>query len=341
MRRILSVALTLALAPACAKVIGNSTAGITNDFVMPEVLGGSDVGTACASGEALGSMVAGFSPYSKKAARSSILPQVSAGMCKEEEVWAAELRAERAYRDGDVQGYKDASIERQRHQLIAAKRYHIAFQRVEAYYGIPTPEDATCPKLKSENDQLQYMMGLSAGLLAVLHDIGADTLAGVPQDIPARVARGVDCLDDDQWWGVPMAMRASLWALLPDAEGAGDPWEAFDQSWEKATAARVRLAGAFMVQSASVVGNEARLTAGIQAFAKERKTVAPDPKWAMLDRYAELMVRHESDRIWMDAEGHRTPMGQLGDLPQPQEPDIILDDDIFGELGDEEPPPAE
>jgi hypothetical protein len=37
--------------------------------------------------------------------------------------------------------------------------------------------------------------------------------------------------------------------------------------------------------------------------------------WRMLDAYATAMIQHQSDKIWIEAKGHRTPHGKLGELP--------------------------
>ncbi|MCA9712440.1 MAG: hypothetical protein KDK70_41810, partial [Myxococcales bacterium] len=56
-----------------------------------------------------------------------------------------------------------------------------------------------------------------------------------------------------------------------------------------------------------------------------------DSRWRMLDRYATRIVRYESDKIWTQALGHRTPFGELGSFPdsqqdQPQVEEGLLDD---------------
>jgi hypothetical protein len=286
-------------------------------------------------------MITGLGQYSKKAARASVLPQISAGMCKEGPVWEAELAGARAYHRGDVAEVTDARILQQRHHYDAAVRYHKAFAALVEHYGVPTDADPSCPKLKGDGDELEYMMGLSSGLLAVVHDIGADLAAEVPLNIPPMVLRAAECIDDDKWWGVPSAMKASVWALQPTAEGAGDPWATFDASWAKGKAAGVRLAGAFAAQSARVVGDDDKLREAIQRFAEERSANEADPMWSMLDNYAAAMVQHESDRLWVAAEGHRTPFGQLGAFPGDGDDEEEMDfdfDDLLGDEGAEEVP---
>ncbi len=328
-RRMLMVLGPLLLT-GCGGMIGGASAGLSASWIMPDVMQSGDVGVGCAVGEALGPMIAGFRGVSRKAARASVLPQLSAGMCMEEQVWDAELSGARAYFKGDAVDARDELIRGKRLHEVAARRYLEAYERLETYLGLATRE-GECPKLKTESDQLSYLLGLSAGVLAVLHDMGADNAAGVPLTIPSDVVRSAACLDDAAWWGVPSAMQASIWALQPGAPGASDPWQTFEAAVATGRAAHVRLAGAFQVQSASVVGQDDRMREAIVTFAADRETPS-DPAYSMLDEYAGLLVRHESDRIWMAETGHRTPFGALGTFPMGEVDDEPLPDLDFDDL---------
>jgi hypothetical protein len=343
MRRVraLSLALVPALVSGCATTLGDMLSDLNADYIVPAILGTSDVSAGCASGEALGALVISFAPYSRKASRSTVVPRTSAGMCLEGLAWDAELEAMRAYNNGDIPASKDARIRESRYHHYAATRYLGAYRVLEQEYGVPGPDDA-CPNLKTDSDTLIYMIGLSSGVLAIVHDAGASGSAGVPTSIGPAVVRGAACLDDDRWWGAPRAMQAALWALQPDAPGAEDPWSTFEASVAKGEASAVRLAGAFYAQAAATVDNEERLRDAIRRDVASREASTADPSWQMLDAYAGLIIQHESDRIWTEATGHRTPIGDMGAFPDDAQEDIELDDDLFDGLDlFEDAPPAD
>lgn len=326
---------------ACHGTIGGVLADTTNTLILPSVMQSGDPGVGCATGEALGSMVGAYAPYSRKALRASVVSTLSAGMCLDDDVWEAELDAARALHRGDVTAAKDARIREARAHEVAAQRYHAAFLKLDAAYGVPQPGE-DCPRLKKTSDQFTYMMGLSSGLLAVIHDAGAQGAVGVPLDIPAAVVRGANCLDDDAWWGVPKAMQAAMLVLQPDHPDAKDPWGTLDASAAKGRAARVRLAGSFAAQAASSVGDAERLQGFIAQHAEAIGETPRDPAWAMLDAYATQLVQHESDRLWAEATGHRTPFGELGTFPGTAAagaPTELSDDLLDGLLDDTDTTP--
>lgn len=291
MKRLVAVAVAIGLLTACNKVIGSTLAGSTDHTVLPYVMRTGDVGVGCATGEGLGAMVGAFQDFSHHAARTSVVSTLSAGMCLEDDVWEAELEASRALRRQDLEGTRDARARLARAHYDAARRYLAAWNLLEREYGIPEP-DGECPKLKKDTDQLIYMLGLSSGVLAVVHDSGADGKAGVPLTIPAGVVRAAGCLDNDKWWGAPDAMKAAIWALSSGAPGVGDAWATFDASRLKGEAAGVRLATAFYAQTAASTGKPDLLRAAVKAQAKALSEKPADPKWAMLDRYATLLIMH-------------------------------------------------
>lgn len=320
---------SLLLCQACAGILGSTTAGLNANYILPTVLASGDVGVGCAAGESLGAMVDAFGPYSKKAARATVLPRISAAMCLEDDVREAQLARARAYRADDFDGLRDAQALEERAHLVAAARYLGGWEALAAEYGVPDEGEA-CPQLKSEMDQLSYLLGLSGGVLAVLHDLGAQGRAGVPQSIPAAVSRGATCLDDERWWGVPTAMQASLWALQPGLPGAGDVWATLEASVARGEAAGVRLSTAYLVQTAATVGQPERVRAGIRRDAAHRAAHPANATWAMLDTYGGQIVLHESDRVWSELAGHRTPLMEYGKFPDdkpPEEPPAL---DLLG-----------
>lgn len=332
MMRLVPIAIALAILSACNGVIGATLAGNTDRLVMPYVMRGGDVGVGCAVGEGLGVMVGAFNDASHRAAKTSIVSVLSSGMCLEDDVWEAQLETQRALRRADPEGAHDANERGQRAHLVAARRYLTAWNLLSEEYGVPEP-GGTCPKLRKDSDQLIYMLGLSAGVLAVVHDMGASGEAHVPMSIPASVVRASECLDDDKWWGAPHAMKAAIWALVEGSPDVGDPWALFDESIAKGEKAGVRLAGAFMAQTASSMGREPQLRTMVKRHAASLQVTPTDAKWAMLDRYATAIVQHESDRIWTAQVGYRTPSDSFGTFPDDVKiDDTKVDDALFDDI---------
>jgi hypothetical protein len=129
---------------------------------------------------------------------------------------------------------QDARIEQKRWAAIAAQRQYNAYQlfaqRWESKYKYHLGE--SCPKMRSDKDQLTYMLGLLSGLQAVTNDINSGGDVNVPKDIAGIVERSMACLDNTKFWGVPNATRAVIWTLLPADEGKPDPYVTLKQSMQ-------------------------------------------------------------------------------------------------------------
>lgn len=313
----------------CGGIVGNVTAGMNSTYIMPGILSGGDVGVSCAAGEGLGAMVGGFAPWSKAASKATVLVHASAALCLEDDVREAQLARARAFHSSAFDEARDAEVIEDRAHVIAARRYLASWNALVENYGVPEPGEA-CPNLHKEMDQISYLMGLSSGVLAVLHDLGADGAVGVPQSIPAAVNRAAVCLDNEQWWGVPAAMQASLWALQPGGE-TGDVWKTLDNSVRLGEAAGVRLSTAYAVQTAATIGDTDRVKAIIAHDAQSRLTTAANSQYAMLDQYGRDIVVHESDRLWTEKTGSRTPIASYGAMPVPPQP-VVLEDDLLQDL---------
>jgi hypothetical protein len=304
--------------------------------MAPDILAVPDVGLGCATGAAL-APVLGALPGAAKAPphRSLLLTELSAAMCAEPRAWDAELRGAVAAGDGLAASAKDLYESERRHHTTAAARYWRAWGHANAWWGdIGTGE---CPSFNPKaNEELLYMLGLSSGVLALVHDGAGGLQVGVPLDTPRKVERGAKCLDDDQWWGVPRALQAAVWASVPGAAPEGtDPKVVLAESAAKGDAAQVRLARAFQVQTLATVGDTDALRAAITAHATAQAadTRTRDPR-GLLNSYANLLIQHESDRLWMDEVGHRTPAGALGTFPVDPESALEIEgvDDLLDAL---------
>ena len=337
---LLRAALIASATTGCVAVIDKSTA----TSVAPVVMASNDIGLGCASGEATAAVLSSFGKPAKGKTphQAQVLTLLSAGMCVEPLAWDAELQRGVALKNGEGARISDLLEVERRHHAVAAKRYYAAWLELSAAWS-PEPGEG-CPRLnQKQNEELIYLLGLSSGVLSVLHDQAAGGEVGVPLDVPRAVARAATCLDDDTWWGVPRALQAAVWATIPGAAPEGiDPKVVLAESAAKGDAARVRLSRAFQVQSLATLGDEDALRVAISAHATSIESPA-DAHYGLLDRYAHLLIRHESDKLWVAEAGHRTPGDHYGRFPAPppdtSEGDALLDDLLGGDLDPAVPAP--
>ncbi len=308
--------LVLMLTAGCASTLANTTSAVADRHILPATLRGSDATLGCAAGEALSAIMGGFGGHSANAAQTNIVPMLAAGICLEQDIWQAEFRRLRAHRAGEVEEATDARIEEQRLHRLAAARYLASYDLVVDTWGLPAA-DGQCPTLRHERDEFYYLMGLCAGMMASIHNSKAQGAAGDTGHLPPTILRASTCVDDQEWWGVPLALRAAISTALP-GQATVDAWKMFDDAASIGEAAGVRLAGAFLVQAAANTGDDARRADSLRRFAASLATPA-DPRWAMLDDVGRMLAMHESDVLWTEAEGHRTPYGELGRLPSTAE----------------------
>lgn len=311
----------------------------------PETMKLGDVEMACALGATMSPMTMTMDPVALR--RTSAFSLISAAMCPELDAWEHELARMQATwmaANSDEPGTwgalaQDAAEQELRAHQVAAQRNLWVWERIVLEYGLPG--EGECPDLAPEEEFL-YLMGLASGSLAVLHDGKTDRTLGVSLKIPRQVERGAVCLDNDAWFGVPEALRAAVWVAVPGAGPEGvDAWAVLDQSATAGDAKGMFLSRSLQAQTAGAAGEDELLRDAIRAH-EDAWRAGGDPDFALLNNYAHRIIRHESDRIWMDATGHRTPNGRLGTFPDDTD-DLDFDLDAFFGVPDppDAPPPEE
>ena len=288
-----------------------------------------DVGEACATGAALANAMRSLTGDNNPPHEALLVAEVTGALCSEMDAREADLAALRAQKNGAPEGraseIRDATILGQRGHAEAAARFYRAYQHLEARWGT-AGED--CPRL-NEEAAVVYTFGLFAGLNALLHDKASDNAVGVPADIPSRVARAADCLDNEALWHVPAALQAAAWAAVPGSGPADvDPWDKLVREAEAGSHTGVRLAYAVLTRIAGNSGRDDLLVAGLAAQAKSRADVATDPEWALFDRYAEIVSLHEADLYWTRTRGYRAK--SLDEVPGTA-PTEATTSTVFGE----------
>ena len=130
--------------------------------------------------------------------------------CMEYKAWAAELAYLRADYEGNVPVAKDARERSKRLYALTAERRLLAFRRAMAAYDFdPSKEPLECPFLFSEQDEITFLLGLLTGMQAVVNDANSG-------------ARAATCVDNEKVGGLPNAVRALVWLLLPQRTSAPD-----------------------------------------------------------------------------------------------------------------------
>ncbi|WP_211315759.1 hypothetical protein [Isoalcanivorax indicus] len=293
------------------KTTGDILVNYGRSEMTPYLLTYTDVGMACATGEGLTPFLVSFESVHANPTRLAVLTNNMAAACADQRALDAELRYNRAMNRGDTAEAQDARTEQKQHAEVAARRLYESYQRAVKQYG-EVDVDQDCPRLRSDFDELVFMVGQISGSQALLHDATADVTVGVPRDIAAKAERAATCLDNDKWWGVPQGIRATLWTILPmlAPEGA-DNWAELEGAVRKGFDAGVRLNSALYVVAAYSVGNDEHVRRGIRDFANY-DTSELDPDNALLDAIAGEMVKGVSDRMWTENTGQRTPYGRLG-----------------------------
>jgi hypothetical protein len=238
-------------------------------------------------------------------------------MCSELRVWEAErdLAMRRlpleVPAEVRIPAIRDARYALYDAHASAARRHHAAFLHFVAIFPQLAATDV-CPK--RPDDQVLMVLGLTSGLNAVLHDQAANGIEAVPLSIAHQVRTWSTCLDDTQWWGLPSAISAAVDITFPGGQPE-EGWLRLSEAARKGDQAGVRLSRAFAMVVASMTGDESRAREELTAFRVSLETVAAPEAWALLDAYAYGLARQQSDLLWIQASGHRTPPGAVGQFP--------------------------
>ncbi len=318
--RVVQVGVLLSLAwflSACSpvKMGGELAVKMTEEKTLPFMLQDDDVDMACASGETLTPVLRSIAVTGADPDQLAAMTYVTAAYCSEQRAFAAELRYLRAQHDNLIDDAEDARIVQKRESAIAARRQWAAYRDIEHYFKshFHVAIGGRCPSFHRTYDELSFMVGMIAGVQAMGDDIQSQNQVGVPQDIAAKVERSMGCLDNSRWWGVPLAIRAAVWNMLPGATPPGaDPWQSLVQAAKIGRARGVRLSYVVYALSAQTKGDDAHLRDALRMYAADSKNFSVDPKYRIFDAIAQAQIQNISDRYWTEHTGSRTPIGALG-----------------------------
>lgn len=312
--KIIGMAAVLLSLSGCAKQIFTLTAGMTEtysaDYMVPDIMQSRDVHISCAMGEAMVPLIHSMSLLNSGLDKITLMTMMTAATCSQEQANEQELRYLRALKDNNTAAATDARILMKQFYAEAAKRQFNAYNLLNKQFGKVGKEN--CPRLLDDQQQLTYLIGLLSGLQAVDSDMQS-TAGLVPRDIAARVERGAKCLDNEKWFGIPMAMRATVWTLLPGGVPQGeDNWQRLAEASAIGEAQQVRLAHVLYAMAARAKNRDDLVRAIIKRHAHVSKQQPGKREYRLLDTMATVQLRAISDQMWTAATGHRTPFGELG-----------------------------
>ena len=294
---------------------GSVMQGLAKEHTTPYMLQQSDVGMSCAMSESNTPLMMSFGRVTDEPDQLGVMMYLSAAGCAEGRARELGLEYEQHMRNRRTDAARDARFAAQRQYRVAAKRFHAAWKRMNAYYGDVGNSECPTDKLETETGQFMYLAGLVSGLQAMSAQVKAGGQVGVPNNIGARVARGTECLDNKRWWGTPNAMQAAIWTMLPSAAPEdAQPFKRLEDASRMGEKAGVRLAHVFHAVAALNADDEALVRKVIRRHGRAIKNKPAAEDWAMLDETATQHIRAISDRMWTRATGHRTPTGRLGEF---------------------------
>ncbi len=306
------------LSTGCSQIYkqgANLALRFSENHFVPPIIAMDDTQMACESGTALTPLIMGTSNLGADPTKMAVLLYASAGLCAEKQSLDEELRYMRSAREGKVESAQDARLAQKRWADIAGRRQYAAYQmfanKWEHDYKIKLGDQ--CPSMKTDFDQTIYLLGLVTGLQAVTSDINAGGTINVPKDIAAVVERSMKCLNNEKFWGTPLAVRAAIWTLLPGAsDGKPDPFQTLKDSTRLGEKSGVRLPHAIYAMAAQATGKDELIRDALRTYGKSIENNMPvNAKYRLFDAMGGEMVRGISDRYWTDKTGTRTPENGL------------------------------
>ncbi len=290
---------SLCLSGGCAGMVDRAVVR----RAVPQLALQRDLPLACSFGE----LGAGAVPVvsGDRSQQALTVGWTISGLCAELDGWEhgldSQLALVNAPADTRAAMAMDARIAAIRAHTLAATRYQAGYRWALSRFG-----DATDCKLRNDWDASAYMLGLLSGVLALVNDAVAEQAVGVPQNQLLDVARAADCLDDDRWWGIPSGVQHAAWAVVPGSAPDGvDPWAGLRAAAEKGDAVGQGIPRALWLFTAANAGDAALVREILEGW--PALSTAPTAQWPLLDAYARAVAQHESDLLWIAAEGHRAP----------------------------------
>ena len=329
-RRVATMSLLVLFSSGCTHnmvrdMAGNGMVSFGNDYITPWFMASDDTDVMCAMGEGMGAMTFPLGP-----ATDPMVPMLTlaSGMCADERSKEEELRYIRALRKNDVEGAQDARTLQKRWAELSAKRQYFGYQTTVRHFG--DPNDG-CPEFDDRNAEMSYMFGLLGGLQAMQIDLNNGGTAGVSLDVMPKVVKGLDCVNSEEFWGIPAAVQASISVMKAHANGDRPTVETglkeLHEAAERGKAKGVRMVQLMEATVFSTMGDADKTKAVIRDHVASKKQTPPNPELKILDEMSTRGIRLLSDKMWTQATGQRTPYNELGTFWDDKKESSALDID--------------
>ncbi len=314
-RRLASISVITLLSAGCTHnmvrdMAGSGMVSFGNEYIAPWFMASDDTDVMCAMGEGMGAMAYPLGPNV-----DPMIPMLTlaSGMCAGERAKEEELRYIRAMRKNDAEEAQDALTMQKRWLELAARRQYFGYQAVERYFGGVGDE---CPEFSDRNEKMSFMFGLFGGIQAFQTDLSNGGTAGVPLSVMPKSIKALDCLDNEEFWGLPLAIKSSVDIMKANIGGekeslsvAMGQLESASQIGQKQGVRIVQLVQASLY---SAMGREDLTKQVIREHVKLKQTVAANPELKILDEMTTRGLRLISDKMWTQNTGQRTPYNALG-----------------------------
>lgn len=324
-------AVSLSACSVVYKPAGGFVYDYTENYAVPYTMTSTDLDMACSMTAAMLPVLMSFTELRATPNRNATVMNMLMGNCAELQAMEEVLSYTQALKAQDINAAKDARIREKRAYATTAARQYAAYRYMTAEFGEPGEK---CPKLK-EKDEIYWALGNLAGLQAVLSDLRSQSEVGVPKDIAMKAVRGIQCIDNNKWWGLPQSLQAGLWIMMPDTTPENtDPWKAMHEAEQIASASGVRIAHAVSAIIADGTGHTQQLREVTRTHGESLKNQEPNAQYALIDLLGSRYVQAISDRLWTEGTGARTPVGALGTFWDDKVESSVNHIDIDDLLGD-------
>lgn len=309
------------------KITGDVMTGYAEKENTPYVLAMTDIEMACSLGESVDPLLYSFSRVTMAPEKTGTLLQILSGICMEQRAVEEELRYLRADYNDNTGNMRDARENMQRLYGITASRRVEAYQRMLRGFSYDPVPGAECPDFYTDQDEITYLLGLAAGAQAVIDNGKSRGRADVPRSIAAEVERSADCVDNEKWAGLPNALKASIWVLLPDLRPNDDvdAWETLRESRELGFERGIRTAAALELLMAENVGREKVIAESLAYIEEHSEDFDVNPKYSLPDLVGMRIAWGVSDRLWTKEHGYRTPKSRFGETGTELDDDDSVD----------------
>jgi len=290
---------------------GNYFVELIEDHAVPYVLKTDDVEMGCIMAESLTLLVPSLAEINASPHKLAVILDFLSGSCAEFKAWEEELRYLRAVYAKNVTEAQDARIAQKRYLKLAAKRQLNGYLNLEAAYSEISNDE--CPKFKSWNDELYWLVGLMNGLQAMLNDLASEGSVNVPLGISFKVGHAVNCLNNERWWGLPDAIKVAIWVSFPENKPQDvSPLEVLDLSVQTGLNQGMRIVQVIAAKVHIGLGNTEKVKNIIRKNIAVQNNITVNTQYLFLDQVATLQLQAISDTMWTESTGKRTPIGGLG-----------------------------